>query len=291
MKKSIIYITSIFFLMVIYACDSDKKHKGYYPNGALKYESEEINGVLNGIYKEYHANGILKFKGQFKNGLLEGKSYTYNNKGKLIEEKEWHKGKLNGIFKSYYDNNQIKQTYKSVMGKIEDTLRYFYSNGNIEGKTPYLYGYKNGKAIEYYETGELKHIYYWGRVDTTYGILWYKEFNKDGTVANVYHDVDIESSKVSNSDTYLLKIKLNGADHEKITVYLGSLDENYHYLGGQQDTLYSNTLETTYLYNLKKTEKNIIRGVIRDWKETKNPNGGKSISESFAYFTFELKVK
>ena len=50
--------------------------KRYYINGQLKFESEYLNGKLNGKIKKYYYNGKLEFDGEYLNGnRWNGKGY------------------------------------------------------------------------------------------------------------------------------------------------------------------------------------------------------------------------
>lgn len=295
-KIRLLKLYFVFLFTCLFACDNHKIYKEYYSNGSLKYEVETVGTTLDGHHREYYPNGKLKFKAVYLNGLLEGTSTTYYESGKVMEKKIWVDGKLDGVFKAYYENGNVEQTYKNVKGRIEDTLYYYYSNGSIKGKTLYTNGVKKGKAVEFFKTGELKREFYWGNYywipkDTILnGILWYKEYDKKGNLIKIENVVKVEADKDFNNDVYRFKIKLLGAQNEKITVYFGGFDENYQYIGGVQDTIYSSSLEATYLYKPKRRGKNIIRGVIRDWKERMNETGGKNIDNNFAYFTYVLNV-
>ena len=149
---------------------------------------------------------------------------------------------------------------------------YYYSNGRLQG--------------EYYR-GD----YYWIHKDTLLnGILWYREYDSLGNQKKIYHVVKVKAEKEPTSKTYRFQIKLEGADYEKMDVYIGGYDENYHYIGGRQDTVRSDKQDVTYLYKPQKKGKQLIRGVIRDYKERPNSKGGRNIWESNAYFTYELTV-
>ena len=59
----------------------------------LKTEYFQLNGKINGIYREYHDNG------------------------ELCVEVNYIDGKKNGIYKSYYENGQIYEEVNYIDGK------------------------------------------------------------------------------------------------------------------------------------------------------------------------------
>lgn len=59
----------------------------FYPEGALKSESEVKEGKRNGRYREYYENGNLKLRGKFANNKPKGTWKYYTDEGKF-ERKE-----------------------------------------------------------------------------------------------------------------------------------------------------------------------------------------------------------
>lgn len=59
----------------------------FYPEGALKSESEVKEGKRNGRYREYYENGNLKLRGKFANNKPKGTWKYYTEEGKF-ERKE-----------------------------------------------------------------------------------------------------------------------------------------------------------------------------------------------------------
>lgn len=59
----------------------------FYPEGALKSESEVKDGKRHGRYREYYENGILKLRGKYSNNKPKGTWKYYTDEGKF-ERKE-----------------------------------------------------------------------------------------------------------------------------------------------------------------------------------------------------------
>ena len=236
-------------------------------------EGEVKDNALHGEYKVYYPSGRLKFTGFYVNGLIEGESQTYYENGQILETKIWRNGQLNGLLTAYYED------------------------GSLEAKKSFINDQRKGKETYYYVNGRLKGEYFWGtyhwppKDSLLEGILWYQEYDSLGKVEKIYHVVKITAKKEPALQAYRLNIELVGVQNEKIDVYIGSFDENYRYLGGAQDTIRSDNLKATYLYKPTKKGINLIRGVIRDYKERGKAGHGKHTWESNAYFTYSLNVE
>ena len=79
----------------------------------LKEEYFQLNGKINGIYREYHDNGCELTNVNSKRENLS----LINSLGQLKEEKNYIDGKINGIYKLYYDNGQLLKEVNYINGK------------------------------------------------------------------------------------------------------------------------------------------------------------------------------
>ena len=74
------------------------KYKDYINNSSIIFESEYLNGEINGKGKEYYYNNLI-FEDEYLNGQKNGKGKEYfNNKvifeGEFLNGKRWNvKGK------------------------------------------------------------------------------------------------------------------------------------------------------------------------------------------------------
>ena len=75
-----------------------------FENGHLKYESEMLNGLKQGIHKEFSLEGKLLFEARCKDDLLNGIFKMFNEKGIVIFEGNCINDKKEGVWKKY--NNE-----------------------------------------------------------------------------------------------------------------------------------------------------------------------------------------
>ena len=79
----------------------------------LKEEYFQLNGKINGIYREYHDNGCELTNVNSKRENLS----LINSLGQLYSEVNYIDGKKNGIEKSYHDNGQLMEEVNYINGK------------------------------------------------------------------------------------------------------------------------------------------------------------------------------
>lgn len=146
---------------------------------------------LDGLYEKYHSNiGHLSAKGIIKNNLSQGKWIFYRDDGKSIRQIVDYKDDIpHGIREDYWPN------------------------GNIKVRINYVNGEQMGKAIHYYETGEVEEINFL-RKGVLYGLM--KSFYKSGkpkyvrkywnnkivdTSYTYYEDGNLKNFSVTKLDT------------------------------------------------------------------------------------------
>ena len=125
------------------------KGKEYYCKDCLKYEGYYLNGKWHGKGKEYYLNGQIKFEGEYFNGgKWNVKEYDIN--GNVIYEIKNGRGfikEYNQFNKLIYEGNYIYGT-KNGIGK-----EYYLDKLKFEGE--YLNDEKNGRGKQYNSKGEL----------------------------------------------------------------------------------------------------------------------------------------
>ena len=84
-----------------------------FENGHLKYESEMLNGLKQGIHKEFSLEGKLLFEARCKDDLLNGIFKMFNEKGIVIFEGNCINDKKEGVWKKYNNNNTTGNTQSS----------------------------------------------------------------------------------------------------------------------------------------------------------------------------------
>ncbi len=138
-------------------------------NGLVKEEGYIVNGKKSGIWTTYiedRAESITSYVG----GILNGKTFMFDHRRQIIEEKTYVDGKLHGkqgtykfgrpkleeyyvrdtrhgpyrkYFESGKDQGKISQSVDYVNGKIDGKVRHF----NGDGEVTVEYNYKNGEKI------------------------------------------------------------------------------------------------------------------------------------------------
>jgi antitoxin component YwqK of YwqJK toxin-antitoxin module len=278
-------------IITITSCKKNDLQMIYYPSGALKMKIEVKDKLYHGKAYEYYENGKLKFEANYRDGLLQGTSLTYYENGNVMEEKKWVNGKLHGLTTGFYENGKVKSKIFFLKNNRTGEAEFLYENGILKATIPYSDNKIKGKLIEYHDNGMVSLESCVGTIDTVTNVtLWSKKFDRNGALIDKYHIVEVTSAKEPNTENYKLNIKLDGARYEKITVFIGSFDENYSYTGGRQDTIYSNNLEASYIYKPEKAGKHIIRGKIQDYKEGQIGKT-KTLDDTYAYFTYVLDIK
>lgn len=106
----------------------------YYKDGVTpKVIGEFENNRPNGIFQKFHPNGKLKVEGTIKN-------QRYIDTLKRFSE----------------DGNLIYQAQYNEAGQESGEVKYFYDNGETEFVYNAQYGKPVGKAIRYWNNGDLK---------------------------------------------------------------------------------------------------------------------------------------
>lgn len=225
-------------------------------------------------HREYYADGTLRLEhGLTDNGIPDGDYLEFYPDGKKKVESPLKNGVMEGLRKDFYPNGLIKRTVS-------------YKNN-----------FPAGISKSYYQSGEIQSCkywsqYYWHIQDTVYnGMLWSKDYNEEGSLIKQWHVVNVTSQKLSAKNHYKLKIELIGADYDKIDVFICEFDSLYRAAGSRCDTIRSGNLKAEYVYKAQKSGRNLIRGVIRDYRRETSASGGSNISESYAYFTYALNVE
>ena len=134
---------------------NQKYNNGYHiikKNGITIREFRNINGKVDGIYKEYYDNGKIKF-------ISDHKAYYTSNPTFFC-----------GVYKEFYESGKLKIDGNYKLVDSIECLNCFDLNDNKVKTKAYGHSLKVGDWKEYYENGILKSIgvYYKG-IHETYG--------------------------------------------------------------------------------------------------------------------------
>ncbi len=128
----------------------------YHPNGNIRYEGENIDGLKEGSAKNYYEDGTLHTTGNFVNDTLEGEYVVYYKNGNKKESGKKHKGEYAGVCTAYYENGNIHFQQTKVDGLSSGPYFRNYESGKLEVKANWLNGELDGERIDYYENGKKK---------------------------------------------------------------------------------------------------------------------------------------
>ncbi len=166
--------------------NANKKRTGvwkkYYPNKALRYTGQFVNGKEVGLFQFYHEKhpSVLNFSKNFsktsdsafvKYYTLKGKvncegfmlgrnrvgtwTYFFPN-GKILSTETHTDGKLNGVVYNYYPNGKTLEETNYVHGTLSGSSKKFSEDGVLLEEVTYENGVLNGPAKYYELNGKLK---------------------------------------------------------------------------------------------------------------------------------------
>ena len=153
----------------------DDPEKGYPEEGKIS-EGMFLDDRKNGEWTIYYKDGSTpRLIGEFKNNRPNGSFQKFYSNGKLKEV-----GAIKG--KYYVDNvkrfsekgNLIYQAYYNQSGYESGEVKHFYDNGSLEFVYVASNGIPTGKAVRYWENGDLKEEIEFnidGKVDNTTGTI------------------------------------------------------------------------------------------------------------------------
>ena len=107
--------------------------QSFFSNGNLEYETEFVNGKLDGISKVWLEDGTLFSVSQYKNALPHGNWKKIHPNGKLMFAVNYEYGQKHGVEKWYYENGNLKSEQEFDFGiSILEITRW-----NIDGTLIY----------------------------------------------------------------------------------------------------------------------------------------------------------
>lgn len=141
----------------------DRPTEGYPADGKVE-EGTYVDDRKEGTWIKYYNDGVTpKLKGEYKNNRPEGGYVKINPKGVVIEKGTFVRGKYVDSLKRYHDNGKVEyEGFYNESGNEEGKIKYFYPNGQEEFVYTSENGTPRGKAIRYYENGDIKQIVMYG---------------------------------------------------------------------------------------------------------------------------------
>tara|TARA_R110000868_G_scaffold330624_1_gene591604 strand:- start:6713 stop:7633 length:921 start_codon:yes stop_codon:yes gene_type:complete len=127
------------FCLSFFSCNKNLK-KEYDEEGRLIKVYNEINGKIEGAYKEYYASGNLKVIKNFKNGFVRDTSFFYHDKSNehIAAIVVFLDGNINKKT-SYYLNGKIKdEGFINNEGKKKGNWNFYDKKGNLKVQDEYF---------------------------------------------------------------------------------------------------------------------------------------------------------
>ena len=218
--------------------------KEFYPNGALKKESNYWNDKLDGyvksytqpgnlikatkyingveqldapelkapeLKKEYYENGTVKSEGSFIDGKAEGEHREYTPDGQLK------------IAKLYSNGNVVAEGIIDTSGSKQGAWKKYYPSGSLRGVGNYLNNKHVGDWVYYYEDGKIEQVGKYDDKGKAQGVWkWYypcyAPCNKDfGTLKKIenYKGNKLEGETTEYNDSGKVITQGQYADNEK----------------------------------------------------------------------------
>lgn len=141
----------------------DRPTEGFPAEGKIE-EGKYVDDRKEGTWVKYYNDGITpKLKGEYKNNRPEGGYVKLSPKGIIIEKGTFTKGKyIDSLVRYHLDGAISYQGFYNEQGNEEGKIRHLYANGQIEFEYTSENGIPRGKAVRYYENGDIKEILQFG---------------------------------------------------------------------------------------------------------------------------------
>ena len=243
MKRTILFASVLFFLIISFGCSSDKKNK----DDELMKKIAKLSIQYEKIYS--YDNFIGELPDEDSKFLLILKKY--DNGGRVVTEEIFDRNELEDFVISYkYDdkNNVIEEIYYDEFNNLLGSVKNEYKNGLIIKTISYLDSGESWYAIDYKHNKDgniIEENHYYG--DSFAGKVLYdynefgeemefKQYDEDGNIEKryemtertndkkVYHwfnyDDDLEriNIKIFNDDNILIEEEdINYGDHESLS--------------------------------------------------------------------------
>jgi antitoxin component YwqK of YwqJK toxin-antitoxin module len=188
-SRTLLILTSFIFLNVATVCagvfqnepgdinkkDSEGRKQGkwvYYGKDRPKEGYPAEGKIEEGYYKDdrkegwwikYHNDGVTpKLKGEYVNNRPQGSYFKYYANGKIQEQGTFIRNTYRDSLTRFHENEEVEyQAVYSESGKEQGLVKYFYPNGQLEFEYFAHEGNPTGKAVRYYENGDVKEIIYY----------------------------------------------------------------------------------------------------------------------------------
>jgi antitoxin component YwqK of YwqJK toxin-antitoxin module len=146
----------IAILIVTPAVPHAQIFRGYYSDGALKFESHRKR--RRRVIRGYYPDGTLQFVATYKDGELDGPVKEYYPNGVLKAEIRYEDNERDGLAKFYYENGMLMGKIYYKRGRETGKAKYYDQNGRLtatgpSGDIPHGSSRDSGEVIRNLEAG------------------------------------------------------------------------------------------------------------------------------------------
>jgi antitoxin component YwqK of YwqJK toxin-antitoxin module len=140
----------------------DRPQEGYPADGKIE-EGPYVDDRKEGLWIKYHMDGVTpKLKGEFRNNRPEGEYVKIYPNGKPREIGTFERNLYKDSLKRYHENGKLEyEANYNESGKEQGKVKYYYPNGQLEFEYESNNGKATGKAIRYWENGDIKEVIYY----------------------------------------------------------------------------------------------------------------------------------
>ncbi len=137
----------------------DRPQEGYPADGKIE-EGDYKDDRKEGKWIKYHNDGETpKLVGEYVNNRPQGPYVKYFANGKVKEQGTFVRNLYQDSLKRFHENGKVEYQAKyNETGKEQGSVKYFYPNGQVEFEYTANDGKPTGKAVRYYENGDIKEI-------------------------------------------------------------------------------------------------------------------------------------
>ena len=137
----------------------DRPEEGYPANGKIE-EGPYKDDRREGMWIKYHNDGVTpRLKGDYVNNRPQGSYVKFHPNGKIKEKGSFERNQYRDSLIRFNENGKVEyQADYNVEGKEDGKVKYFYANGQVEFEYTAKNGDPVGKAIRYYENGDVKEV-------------------------------------------------------------------------------------------------------------------------------------
>ena len=105
--------------------------RSYFQNGAIEFETEYVNGKLDGKSQLWLEDGTLYSISKYSNNQPHGIWKKFHPSGKLMFEVDYEYGQKHGVEKWYYENGQVKSEQEFEYGNAKSVIIRWNFDGTL----------------------------------------------------------------------------------------------------------------------------------------------------------------